>query len=64
LLFNATNSTSLAATIKKDEALMIGYLNIYEAWIKYVLNQQFKRKGLTFDFNILPTTRFNQIDMQ
>lgn len=64
LLFNATNSTSLAATIKKDEAIMISYLNMYEAWIKYLLNERFARKGLTFDFSILPTTRFNQQDMQ
>ena len=64
MLFNATNSSSLAYSIKKDETLMIGYLNIYETWIKYIINQEFARKDVSFDFEILPLTRFNQQDMQ
>ena len=64
LLFNAENSSSLAYSIKKDETLMLAYINVYETWIKYVLNKDFARKGLTFDFEILLTTRFNQADMQ
>lgn len=64
LLFNAENSSSLAYSIKKDETIMLGYLNVYETWIKFVLNKEFARKGLTFDFEILLTTRFNQSDMQ
>jgi len=29
ILFSATNSSSLAYSIKKDETLMLAYLNIY-----------------------------------
>lgn len=64
ILFNATNSASLAYAIKKDEAIMISYLNIYETWIKFLLNEHFSRKGLNFDFEILPTTVFNRQDLQ
>lgn len=64
ILFNATNSSSLAYSIKKDETLMLAYINVYETWIKYILNTRFSRKNLFFDFEILPTTRFNQTDMQ
>ena len=64
LLFNAEGSSSLAYAIKKDEALMIAYLNVYETWITYQLNKRFARKGLTFNFEILPTTVFNRQDLQ
>ena len=64
LIFNADGSSSLAYSIKKDEALMITYLNQYETWIKFHLNDKFARPGLTFDFEILPTTVFNRQDIQ
>ena len=64
LLFNAEGSSSLAYAIKKDEALMISYLNVYESWIKYHLNEKFARAGLSFDFEILPITVFNRSDIQ
>jgi len=64
LLFNAEGSSSLAYSIKKDEALMTVYLNAYETWIKYHLNEKFARNGLSFDFEILPTTVFNRQDIQ
>ena len=64
LLFNADGSSALAYTIKKDEALMISYLNQYETWIKFHLNDRFSRTGLSFDFEILPTTVFNRQDIQ
>ena len=64
ILYNATNSSSLAYQIKKDETVMMGYLNIYETWIKFLLNERFVRKGLTFDFELLPTTVFNKQDLQ
>lgn len=64
VLFNAENSSTLAYELKKDESLMIGYLNMYETWIKFHLNDKFARKGLTFDFQILPTTVFNRTDLQ
>lgn len=64
LIFNADGSSSLAYSIKKDESLMISYLNAYETWIKYQLNVHFARKGLNFDFEILPTTVFNRQDIQ
>jgi len=60
ILFNAEGSSSLAYTIKKDETLMIAYLNVYETWIKFHLNDMFSRKDVTFDFEILPTTVFNR----
>lgn len=64
ILFNAENSSTLAYQIKKDESLMIGYLNGYETWIRFLLNERFVRKGLKFDFKILPTTVFNRADLQ
>ena len=64
ILFNAEGSSSLAYSIKKDEALMIGYLNVYESWLRFHLNRLFARKGLEFDFEILPTTVFNRQDLQ
>ena len=64
LLFNAEGSSTLAYAIKKDEALMISYLNVYETWIKFHLNDKFARNGLSFDFEILPTTVFNRQDLQ
>ena len=64
ILFSATNSSSLAYSIKKDETLMLAYLNIYQSWIKFLLNDKFSRKGLTFDFEILPLTVFNRSELQ
>lgn len=64
LLFNPDGSSSLAYAIKKDESLMINYLNAYETWIKFHLNDRFARQGVNFDFEILPTTVFNRSDIQ
>ena len=64
ILFSATNSSSLAYSIKKDETLMLAYLNIYQSWIKFLINDKFTRKGLTFDFEILPLTVFNRSELQ
>ena len=59
LLFNAENSSSLAYVIKRLESVMRNYLNMYDTWIRFLLNSRFNRTGLTFDFEILPTTVFN-----
>lgn len=64
ILFNPEGSSSLAYEIKKDEALMIAYLNVYETWIRFHLNDMFARKDVHFDFEILPTTVFNRQDLQ
>jgi hypothetical protein len=64
LLFNAENSSSLSYAMKKNESLMKTYLNAYNTWIKYHINSRFARTGLTFDFEILPITMFNQKDYQ
>lgn len=64
IIFNADGSSTLAYSIKKDEALMISYLNQYETWIKFHLNDKFSRTGLSFDFEILPITVFNRQDLQ
>ena len=64
ILFNPDGSSSLAYAIKKDEALMIRYLNVYETWIKFHINDRFARKDVTFDFEILPLTVFNRQDLQ
>lgn len=64
LLFNPDGSSALAYMIKKDESLIITYLNVYESWIKFHINERFARRGLTFDFDILPTTVFNRTDLQ
>ena len=59
LLFNAENSSSLAYVIKRLESVMRNYLNMYNTWIRFLINERFSRTGLTFDFEILPTTVFN-----
>ena len=64
LLFNAENSSSLAYVIKRLESIMRTYLNAYDTWIRYLINSRFARTGLTFDFEILPTTAFNIKDYQ
>lgn len=64
ILFNPENSSTLAYQLKKDESIMIAYLNVYETWIKFHLNDRFGRKDVTFDFEILPTTVFNRNDLQ
>ena len=59
LFFNADNSSSLAYVIKRIESIMQEYINAYATWIKFLINSRFSRTGLTFDFEILPTTKFN-----
>ena len=43
---------------------MRAYLNIYETWCKFILNEHFAKGNLTFDFEILPITIFNLQDFQ
>lgn len=62
LFFNADNSSSLAYVIKRLESVMQNYINAYANWIKFLINSRFSRTGLTFDFEILPTTKFNLKD--
>lgn len=64
MLFNAEGSAALAYSIQKDEALMISINNIYASWIKYQVNQRFATSTCYFDFSILPTTIFNQKEVQ
>lgn len=64
LLFNANNSSSLAYVMKKNESLMAAYLDMYNTWVRFLLNQRFSRTGLTFDFEILPLTVFNLKEYQ
>lgn len=64
ILFNPEGSSSLAYAIKKDEALMISYLNVYATWIKFYVNFTYSRRGVQFDFQFLPTTVFNRQDLQ
>lgn len=64
ILFNAENSSTLAYQIKKDEALMSGYWNLFEAWLKYQINTRFASTNLCFDFQLLPITVFNRSDLQ
>ena len=59
LFFNADNSSSLAYVIKRLESIMRTFLNMYDTWIRYLINSRFSRTGLSFDFEILPTTVFN-----
>lgn len=59
LFFNADNSSSLAYVIKRIESVMQDYINMYATWIKFLINSRFARTGLSFDFEILPTTKFN-----
>ena len=62
LLFNADNSSSLAYVIKRLTSIMRTYLNMYNTWIKFLINERFNRTGLSFDFEILPTNEFNLKD--
>lgn len=62
LLYNADNSSSLAYVMKRLMSIMRMYLNMYDTWIKFLINSRFSRTGLTFDFEILPTSEFNLKD--
>lgn len=64
IIFNADGSSTLAYSIKKDEALMTGFLTAYETWIKYLINENFSRTNLKFGFEILPITVFNRKELQ
>ena len=64
IIFNADGSSTLAYSIKKDEAIMKAFLNAYETWLKFILNEEFARPNLTFDFEILPITVFNRKELQ
>ena len=64
LLFNPENSMSLGYVIKRLETVMRQYLNMYDTWVRYLINSRFSRTGLVFDFEILPTTVFNIKDYQ
>lgn len=64
LLFDADSSSSLAYVIKRLESVMRTYLNMYNTWIRYLINERFTRTGVFFDFEILPTTIFNLKDYQ
>ena len=64
LLFNPDGSSTLAYMIQKDESYMKTYLNMYATWIKCLINDRFSRNGVTFDFEILPTTRYNIKDFR
>ena len=64
ILFNADGSSALAYSIQKDEALMNSITNIYANWIKFQINQRFATSNCHFDFTILPTTVFNQKEIQ
>jgi len=62
LFFNADNSSSLAYVVKRLESVMQDYINAYDTWIKFLINSRFARTGLSFDFEILPTTKYNLDD--
>lgn len=62
LFFNADNSSSLSYVIKRLESVMQEYINSYAKWIKFLINDRFARTGLSFDFEILPTTKYNVDD--
>ena len=64
ILFNPDGSSALSYAIKKDQTLMSSYLNVYETWIKFHINDRFKKTNLAFDFQILPITVFNRTDMR
>ena len=64
IMFNPDGSSALAYAIKKDQALMSSYLNIYQTWIKFQINERFGKTNLSFDFEFLPLTVFNKKDLQ
>lgn len=64
LYFNPSTSSAMPYMIAKDEAWVNNLNNHYSAWIKAMINQLFSRPGLSFDFTILPTTRYNRKEVQ
>lgn len=60
LLFNSNASSSLPYSIKKDEALMMGFARLYSTWIEYQINQKYEKSNLHFSFTILPITIYNR----
>jgi len=49
----------MAYVIKRIESVMRLYLNMYDTWIKFLINERFSRTGMNFDFQILPLTVYN-----
>lgn len=64
LLFNASGSASVPYSMSKDEALVIGLSNLFQAWIGEQLNYRYARTNLEFDFVILPITVNNKQKIQ
>lgn len=64
LLFNCDTASGLDFAIKRMEAFVREITNLFSVWICYQINKKFAKPKFHFDFEILPTTIFNQEQVQ
>lgn len=61
-IFNATGSNSLGTSLKHDLALMMYFANKCSNYITNVLNDKYSNSNITFKYEILPISYFNESD--
>lgn len=61
-LFAPTSSQALNTSITNDMALMMILGNKYSRFISFILNHVFSNSNVTFSYEILPVTWYNQSD--
>lgn len=62
-LFSADTATSLNRTIENDTGLVMILGNQFANWLTFVINNNFKTGGISFNCHLLPITFFNRFDM-
>lgn len=60
ILFNADGASTLNYSITKDTSLMYSFSKMYSQIIREFINLRFANSLISFDFDILPITLFNQ----
>lgn len=59
-IFASTSSTTLPTSLKKDLALMMSLANKYSVFITFILNTLYQNSNISFKYNILPVSYFNE----
>lgn len=61
-IFAATNSGAIAFSLKNDLALMMYFANKCSGYVTNVLNEKCSNSNITFKYQILPVSYFNDSD--
>lgn len=61
-IFSPTGSQALETSIRNDTALMMVLGTKYSRFISYIINTLFANSNITFKYQILPITYYNQSD--